>query len=56
MVSTTHGVAGLKAALDLVGYRGGPVRAPLLPVPDRVRGEIAQAIEAVARHHHASAG
>ena len=54
LVSTTHGVAGLKAALDLVGYRGGPVRAPLLPVPDRVRGEIAQAIEAVARHHHAS--
>jgi 4-hydroxy-2-oxoglutarate aldolase len=47
LVSTTHGVAGLKAALDLVGYRGGPVRAPLLPVADRVRGEIAQAIEAV---------
>jgi 4-hydroxy-2-oxoglutarate aldolase len=46
MVSTTYGVAGLKAALDLVGYRGGPVRAPLLPVPERIRTEIAQAIEA----------
>ena len=46
MVSTTYGVAGLKAALDLVGYRGGPVRAPLLPVSDRVRSEIEQAIEA----------
>jgi 4-hydroxy-2-oxoglutarate aldolase len=46
MVSTTYGVAGLKAALDLVGYRGGPVRAPLLPVPERIRAEIAQAIEA----------
>ena len=46
MVSTTYGVAGLKAALDLVGYRGGPVRAPLLPISDRVRSEIEQAIEA----------
>ena len=45
MVSTTYGVAGLKAALDLVGYRGGPVRAPLLPIADRVRSEIEQAIE-----------
>ncbi|HEX7779573.1 MAG TPA: dihydrodipicolinate synthase family protein [Vicinamibacterales bacterium] len=46
MVSTTYGVAGLKAALDLVGYRGGPVRAPLLPISDRVRSDIEQAIEA----------
>jgi 4-hydroxy-2-oxoglutarate aldolase len=45
MVSTTYGVAGLKAALDLVGYRGGPVRAPLLPIPDHVRSEIERAIE-----------
>ncbi|HEY7475323.1 MAG TPA: dihydrodipicolinate synthase family protein [Vicinamibacterales bacterium] len=49
LVSTTHGVAGLKAALDLVGYRGGAVRAPLQPVPDRVRKEIGQAIEAARR-------
>jgi 4-hydroxy-2-oxoglutarate aldolase len=46
MVSTTYGVAGLKAALDLVGYRGGPVRAPLLPIGERARSEIEQAIEA----------
>ena len=46
MVSTTYGVAGMKAALDLVGYRGGPVRAPLLPLPVRVRSEIEQALEA----------
>jgi 4-hydroxy-2-oxoglutarate aldolase len=45
-VSTTHGVAGLKAALDLVGYRGGLPRAPLQPVSERVRTDIAQAIEA----------
>ena len=28
-VTSTYGVAGLKAALDLVGFYGGPVRAPL---------------------------
>jgi 4-hydroxy-2-oxoglutarate aldolase len=32
-VGSVHGVAGLKAALDLVGYAGGPPRSPLLPVP-----------------------
>jgi 4-hydroxy-2-oxoglutarate aldolase len=45
LVSTTYGVAGLKHALDVVGYRGGPVRAPLLPATDRAQAEIAQAIE-----------
>jgi 4-hydroxy-2-oxoglutarate aldolase len=47
LVSTTYGVAGLKLALDLAGYRGGPVRAPLLPISDRARAEITQALEAV---------
>lgn len=27
----SRGAAGLKAALDLLGYRGGPPRAPMLP-------------------------
>jgi 4-hydroxy-2-oxoglutarate aldolase len=31
-VGTTYGVAGLKAALDLAGFAGGPPRLPLLPV------------------------
>jgi 4-hydroxy-2-oxoglutarate aldolase len=39
-VSATYGVAGLKAALDLSGRRGGAVRAPLLPVADAVREEL----------------
>ncbi|MEQ1758752.1 MAG: dihydrodipicolinate synthase family protein [Vicinamibacterales bacterium] len=30
-VGTTYGVAGLKAALDLLGYTGGAPRPPLLP-------------------------
>jgi len=45
LVSSVYGVAGLKAALELVGFTGGPVRAPLLPIADRARSEIAQALE-----------
>jgi 4-hydroxy-2-oxoglutarate aldolase len=30
-VTATYGVAGLKAALDMLGYYGGPPRQPLLP-------------------------
>ena len=39
-ITATHGVAGLKAAMDLAGFRGGPVRAPLRPVKDEVRAEL----------------
>lgn len=36
-ITTTHGVAGLKAAMDLAGFRGGSVRAPLRPVDPETR-------------------
>lgn len=36
------GIPGLKYALDLNGYYGGPVRLPLLPVTADVRAEIEQ--------------
>jgi dihydrodipicolinate synthase/N-acetylneuraminate lyase len=39
-ITATHGVAGLKAAMDLAGFRGGPVRAPLRPVKDEVRADL----------------
>ena len=39
-VTATHGVAGLKAAMDLAGWRGGAVRGPLLPVAAAVREEL----------------
>jgi dihydrodipicolinate synthase/N-acetylneuraminate lyase len=39
-VTKRYGVPGLKAALDHAGLYGGPVRAPLLPVDERVRKEI----------------
>ncbi|MCS6815862.1 MAG: dihydrodipicolinate synthase family protein [Blastocatellia bacterium] len=39
-VTTQFGISGLKAALDLLGFYGGPPRAPL-PVPDeKMRAEI----------------
>jgi 4-hydroxy-2-oxoglutarate aldolase len=46
-VTTRFGVSGLKAAMDMVGYYGGPPRLPLLPLDaDRrveVRGILEQA-------------
>lgn len=47
LVSTVHGVPGLKWALELVGYEGGPVRAPLQPLTTAAREEIVNAITAV---------
>lgn len=39
-VTAVYGVAGLKAALDLTGYFGGPVRPPLLPLDDREKNAL----------------
>ena len=36
-VTTGYGVPGLKAAMDLLGYYGGPPRPPLLPAAEAVR-------------------
>lgn len=44
-VTSGHGVAGLKAAMDVVGMRGGEVRAPLLPVNAEARSEIERLLE-----------
>jgi 4-hydroxy-2-oxoglutarate aldolase len=38
------GVAGIKCALDLVGYAGGDPRPPLRPVDDRARRAVADAL------------
>ncbi len=40
LVTTTHGVPGLKAAMNLAGYEGGDPRPPLAPVSPVVREEI----------------
>lgn len=36
------GVAGVKRALDLLGYRGGVPRPPLKPLPESRSGEVAE--------------
>jgi 4-hydroxy-2-oxoglutarate aldolase len=39
-VTGTYGIAGLKAAMDLLGYFGGDPRPPLLPATENERTEI----------------
>jgi len=43
-ISGTWGVAGVKAAMDLVGLKGGRPREPLIPVPDEAVAQIKQAL------------
>lgn len=43
VASSGYGIPGLKHAMDLMGYFGGPPRLPLVPVGPAVQAEIAQA-------------
>ena len=45
-VTTRFGIGGLKAALDLAGFQGGEVRAPLRAPDAAARDEIARLLEA----------
>ena len=45
-VTTRFGIGGLKTALDLAGYRGGAVRAPLRSPDESARNEIAALLDA----------
>ncbi|MBA3767388.1 MAG: dihydrodipicolinate synthase family protein [Acidobacteria bacterium] len=47
-VTTRYGISGLKAALDMLGYKGGPVRAPLQSPNEEARREIAHLLEEAA--------
>ena len=53
-VTRTYGIGGLKAAMDLAGYAGGSVRAPLRRPAAEACAEIAQLLEkanaAIASH------
>ena len=44
-VTVRYGIGGLKAALDLLGFAGGEVRAPLQGVSEEARREIARLLE-----------
>jgi 4-hydroxy-2-oxoglutarate aldolase len=48
-VTTKYGIGGLKAALDLAGYRGGAVRAPLRAPDESARREIEDLIHRLHR-------
>jgi len=39
-VTAIYGIAGLKTALDMLGYFGGEPRAPLLPSSDEAKTAI----------------
>lgn len=43
-VTVRYGIGGLKAALDMIGYKGGAVRAPLAAASEEARREIARLI------------
>lgn len=44
-VTSTHGIAGLKAAMDVAGFRGGWPRRPLVPVPVSTRSDLFPLLE-----------
>ena len=45
MVINSYGVAGVKCALDLMGFEGMSPRSPIPPVPDFGRASITEALE-----------
>jgi 4-hydroxy-2-oxoglutarate aldolase len=44
-VTATYGIAGLKAAMDIIGYYGGPPRSPLLPLDDEGKAAVRRILE-----------
>ena len=48
LLTWSYGVPGLKCALDLQGYYGGPPRLPLAPVNEAVKEEIRRALQDIA--------
>ena len=45
-VTTKHAIPGLKVALEAVGLKGGPVRAPLRPLNDRDADDVRKTLQA----------
>ncbi len=48
LITSTHGIPGLKAALAHLGYVGGPPRAPFEPVGAEVSSDIARQLDRLA--------
>jgi 4-hydroxy-2-oxoglutarate aldolase len=53
-VTTRFGIGGLKTALDLAGYIGGPVRAPLQSPTPSQRDEISKLFNELQKRHAVS--
>lgn len=53
LVTTVHSVAGLKAAMDMAGLRGGVPRAPVAPVSAAASAEIRAALDPLLSMIHA---
>lgn len=47
LVTGTYGIAGLKAALDMLGYQGGLPRAPLKPATEEAVAAIRAELQAI---------
>jgi 4-hydroxy-2-oxoglutarate aldolase len=45
LVEAEYGIAGLKHAMDVNGYYGGPPRLPLLPIHADAKAKIEKALE-----------
>lgn len=45
-VTATYGIAGLKAAMDMLGYVGGKPRQPLMPLNETARSELKKILTA----------
>lgn len=45
LVTSKYGVAGLKAALDMIGFFGGEPRKPMLPATENEKAEIRKALQ-----------
>jgi 4-hydroxy-2-oxoglutarate aldolase len=45
LIASTYGIPGLKHAMDLNGYYGGPPRLPLAPITPEAQREIAAAFD-----------
>jgi 4-hydroxy-2-oxoglutarate aldolase len=45
VVSSTYGIGGLKAAMDIVGYVGGQPRKPLPQIPPKGIEQVRQELE-----------
>ena len=43
-IAVPYGISGVKAAVDLCGYAGGPPRPPLLPLDASARRAVAAAL------------